>query len=90
MHYRGRLPVHAAAVRRPDRTRQFGLAPDVLACSALVGVVELVDIIRLDEAAYKALRGEHRHDQPYPGEPLYAWRLARPRRFPRPIPCSGR
>jgi len=90
VHYRGPLLIHAAAARRPQRVRQLGLDPEALAYGALVGVAELVEIFPLNAEAYEALREAHRSDRPYPGPPLFAWRLARPRRFAQPIPWAGR
>lgn len=90
VHYRGPLLIHAAAVRRPERVHQLGLDPDALAYGALLGVVTLVDVTPLDEAAYEALRDQHLRDAPYPGPPLFAWHFRHPRPFARPIPWPGR
>ncbi len=88
--YRGPLAVHASARRRDDRCRQLGFDPESLAYGALLGVVELVDVVPIDEAAYEALRDRHLSEGPYPGAPCYAWHFADPRQFPRPVPCRGR
>lgn len=88
--YRGPLAVHAAAERRDGRVRELGFEPDTLAYGALVGTVELSDIIPLDEATYEAHRAEHLLDAPFPGEPCYGWRFAHPRRFDPPLPYPGR
>lgn len=88
--YRGRLAVHASSRHRDDRCRALGFDPGPLDYGALIGTVELVDIVPLDEAAYEALRREHLLDGPFPGPPCYGWRLANPRRFQAPVPCRGR
>lgn len=88
--YRGPLAVHAGAERRDVRVRELGFDPAALAYGAIVGVVDLVEIVPLDGAAYEALRGEHLLDAPFPGAPCYGWRFANPRRFEPPIPCPGR
>jgi hypothetical protein len=88
--YRGPLAIHASAKRRDGRCRALGFDPRMLDYGALVGTVELVDIVPLDEAAYAALRDEHLLDAPFPNASCYAWRLTDPRRFEAPIPCRGR
>ncbi len=87
--YRGPLVVHASSERRDGRCRALGFDPDTLAYGALVGAVDLVEIVPLDEAAYAALRDEHLLDASFPGAPCYAWRFAAPRRFETPIPWRG-
>lgn len=88
--YRGPLAIHASSTRRPGRIRELGFDPDALVYGAVIGIVELVDIVPLDEAAYEATRPEHLSDAPFPGEPCYAWRFAHPRRLPQPVPYRGR
>jgi len=96
--YRGVLAVHASSVRRDARCRALGYDPDALAYGALIGTVQVVDIVPLDKAAYEALRGEHLLDEPFPsassghrpGPPCYGWRLADPQRFDTPLPYRGR
>lgn len=88
--YRGSLAVHASKERRDERCRALGFDPAALAYGAVVGTVELIDIVPLDEAAFEALRAEHLLDTPYPGAPCYGWRLANPRRLEPPMPYAGR
>lgn len=88
--YRGLLAVHASSERRDGRCRALGFDPAALAYGALVGTVEVTEIIALDEAAFAALRAEHLVDTPYPGAPCYGWRLANPQRLSPPIPYPGR
>jgi hypothetical protein len=88
--YRGPLVVHASSERRNGRCRALGFDPAALAYGALIGMVELTDIVPLDEAAYEALRDEHLSEAPFPGAPCYAWRFANPRRFDSPVSCRGR
>ncbi len=90
VQHRGALVVHASSKRRDGRCRALGFDPRTLAYGALVGTVELTEIVSLDEAAYEALREEHLLEAPFPGPSCYAWRLANPRRFDAPIPCRGR
>lgn len=88
--YRGKLAVHASSKRRDTRCRALGFDPDTLAYGAIIGTVEVTEVIPLDEEAYEALRGEHLLADPFPGPPCYGWRLADPRRFESPIPYRGR
>ncbi len=90
VQHRGQLVVHASSKRRDGRCRLLGFDPDALDYGALIGTVELTEIVPLDEAIYESLRGEHLLDTPFPGSPCYAWRLANPRRFDAPIPYRGR
>ncbi len=90
VQYRGPLVVHASSKRRDARCRLLGFDPDALDYGALIGTVELTEIVPLDEATYESLRGEHLLDTPFPGSPCYAWRLANHRRFDAPIPYRGR
>jgi hypothetical protein len=87
--YRGPLAVHASSKRRDARCRALGYDPETLAYGALIGTVEVVDVVPLDEAAYEALRAEHLLDDRYPGPPCYGWRLANAQRFDAPLPCRG-
>ena len=90
VQYRGPLVVHASSKRRDARCRLLGFDPDALDYGALIGTVELTEIVPLDEATYEPLRGEHLLDTPFPGSPCYAWHLANSRRFDAPIPHRGR
>lgn len=87
--YRGPLAIHASTKRRPERIRELGFVPEAMPFGALVGVVDLVDIVPLDAAAYQAAQPEHLSDAPFPGAPCYGWKFANARRLV-PIPYSGR
>ena len=90
VRYRGPLLIHASAVRRPARVRQLGWDPDTLVYGALLGVVNLVNVVPIDAERYEALRPYHLREAPYPGSPLFAWYLQHPQPFARPIPWPGR
>jgi len=90
VQYRGPLVIHASSKRRDGRCRVLGFDPDALDYGALIGTVEVTEIVPLDEATYEALREEHLLDDPFPSGPCYGWRLANPRRFDAPIPYRGR
>lgn len=88
--YRGPLAIHAGATRRTARIRALGFDPEALAYGAVLGVMDLVEIIALDAEQYAALRGERLSDEPFAGLPCYGWRLAHPRRLPDPLPWPGK
>lgn len=88
--YRGPLAIHASQTVERDACLTHGLDPDQVTAGAVVGVVDLVEIIELDAASYEARRGEHLADEPWGGGPLYGWRLANPRPLAEPLPLRGR
>jgi len=90
VNYRGLLAVHASRKRRDERCRALGFEPEGLVYGALIGTVEVTDIVPLDEETYEALRTRHLLADPFPGAPCYGWQLANPRRFEVPIPYRGR
>ncbi|HBY97817.1 MAG TPA: hypothetical protein DEP84_28400, partial [Chloroflexi bacterium] len=89
VNYRGPLAIHAGGVRRPERIQALGFDPDRLAYGAILGVVELTEIVPLDEETYEAARAEHLSEAPFPGVPCFGWRFADPRPLPRPAPVRG-
>jgi len=88
-HYRGCLAIHASQTVREEACLAYGLDPARVVRGALVGTVELVDILTLDEAAWEALRDQHLSLRDFPG-PMFGWRLQNPQRLPQPIPMRGR
>lgn len=88
-HYRGRIVIHAGQQCKEEHCRAYGLDPQKLVRGALVGTVEIVDIIAFDEESYNAHAAEHLRLGGWPGD-LVGWRLANPLRFETPIPMSGR
>ena len=88
-HYRGRLAIHASQTLERDNCLQHDLEPTGLQTGGVVGTVDLVDVVPLDEAAYQAHHDEHLAGRRYrPG--LYGWVLARPERLPQMVPARGR
>lgn len=88
-HYRGRLAIHASQTVREEACVAYGLDPARVIRGALAGMVELVDISALDEAAWEDLRDQHLSLRDFPG-PTFGWRLEDPQRLPQPIPMRGR
>ena len=87
--YRGRLAIHASKSVERDDCLHYGLDPAELERGGLVGTVELVDVVLLDEATYDEHRDEHLAGRRY-REGLYGWILARPERLPQMVPARGR
>ena len=88
-HYRGPLAIHASQTVETESARRHGFDPAGLDAGAIVGMVELVDVIPLDEAAYEEHREAHLAGRHY-REGLFGWLLAHPERLPQPIPARGR
>ena len=91
--YRGPIAIHASLKVDEAACRAHGLQPNQLTTGALVGVVELVEIVALDEDAFHAHAGDHLAEgffsSPTEEQPIYGWRLANPRELPQPIPYKG-
>jgi len=85
---RGRLAVHASQTVKEADCRAYGLDSAALARGALVGTVEIVEMVPLDADRWEALRDQHLGLGAFPGD-LVGWRLANPQRLPEPIPMPG-
>lgn len=106
VRHRGPLAVHASQTVERAACLAHGLDPDRVTAGAVIGVVDLVEIIALGAASYEARRAEHLADEPFTaivgpghaagGQPrraaptLYGWRLANPRPLSEPVPVRGR
>lgn len=88
-HYRGRLAIHASQTAEAEKCWENELNPDNLDAGGIVGTVELVDVIPLDEAAYQEHIAAHLAGRRW-REGLYGWILAHPERLPEFIPARGR
>ncbi len=88
--YRGTLLLHAAQRMKMEACQTYALNPDTLARGALVGQVELVAVLELDETQYEALREEHLCPTQWTGEKLYAWQFRHPTRLPHEIAMHGK
>lgn len=87
--HRGALALHAAQKMKTENCETYALDPETLTRGALVGRVDLVDVVELDEAQYEALRDEHLSLKEWPGG-LYGWRFSHPTRLEEPITMSGK
>mgnify|MGYP001267639774 CR=1 FL=1 len=87
--YRGLLLIHAGGNIEEEACTIYDLDPQRLVRGALVGTVEVVDMIEFDAERFAALRDEHLYQKDWPGD-LYGWKLVNPQRLPAPIPMRGR
>lgn len=87
--YRGRIAVHAPQTIEAAACQAYGLNPASLDAGGIVGTVELVDVIPLDEAAYQQRLDAHLSGRHW-REGLYGWVLADPQRLPAFLPTPGR
>lgn len=88
-HHRGSIMIHAGGKVERDICAEHGLDPDALVRGALIGTVEIVDMVTFDHETFAAARDQHLYPNDWPGD-LLGWRLATPRRFETPIPMRGR
>jgi len=88
-HYRGRLAIYASLEVEKEACQAHGVDIAHLTTGALVGIVDLVDVIPLEEAAYNARLAEHLGGRSFrPG--LYGWVLTNPRPLDPPQVVKGR
>ncbi len=87
--YRGRIAIHASKQVDQKICDHYGLDRATLPTGALVGTVEVVEMVALDETAWERLREQHLKPGPFPGD-LLGWRLAEPQRLATPVPARGR
>lgn len=88
-HHRGALAIHASQTIEAEMCWEHDLNPDNLDVGGVVGTVELLDVIPLDEAAYQEHRAAHLAGRRW-REGLYGWVLAHPKRLPSFVPAPGR
>ncbi len=87
--HRGLLGIRATKTVLEEVCRNFNLNADNLAMGAILGTVEVVEVIQLDEDNWRVLRDQHLVEAPAPGRWRYGWRLTNPHRLVKPIPYRG-
>lgn len=87
--HRGLLGIRATKTVLEDVCRNFNLKTDELETGAILGTVEVVEVIQLDEDNWRVLRDQHLVEAPAPGRWRYGWRLTNPHRLVKPIPYRG-
>ncbi len=88
-HYRGPVLIHAGGIVEQDGCDAYGIDPADLTRGAIVGTVEIVEMVAFDHDSFAALRDEHLDLGDWPGDVL-GWRLTKPQRLPEPVPMRGR
>jgi hypothetical protein len=87
-HHRGPLAIHASKIIEQQACLRYGLDPKKLKIGGIVGLVELIDVIRLTKTDYDDLQTEHLSSWPY--QPyMHGWVLRNPRRLPEMVPGRG-
>lgn len=86
--YRGPVVIHAGYFIEDTPCRQFDIDPTTVTRGALVGIVNLVEIIQFDAESWPALRDAHLSDEKLPGF-WKGWRLTHPRRLVDPLVLNG-
>lgn len=87
--YRGPLAVFASQTVEKDRCLEYGIDPDRVTTGAVVGLVELVGVVELDDASYAARASEHLSGRKFHA-PMFGWELTNPRPLAKPKPAKGR
>ena len=87
--YRGPLALHAAKKLDREACDRLGLSAEGLTTGAVVGVVELVDVVELDKPAYEAWKDRHLASRRF-RTPQYGWVFEAPRRTVKPFPVAGK
>jgi len=88
-HYRGPLAIYASLEVEKEACLVHGFDPQTLSTGVVIGIVDLVDILPLDEAAYARRQSEHLTGRNFrPG--LFGWVLKNPRPLEPPVVVKGR
>ena len=88
-HYRGPLAIYASLEVEKEACRVHGLDPQILSTGVVIGIVDLLDILLLDEAAYAERQLEHLAGRSFrPG--MFGWVLQNPRPVEPPVAVKGR
>ncbi len=85
--YRGELLIHAAAAW--DKAHVGGGRGSSWPVSAMLGVVDLVDVHESAECHVRHAREQGYGCSPWGFDGHWHWVLANPRPFARPVPCTG-
>jgi hypothetical protein len=88
--YRGPLAIHASQTVDREACQAHGLNPEQVSTGAIIGVVDLVSIVELDDAAFASRQSEHLASGRFKTNPLYGWQMANPRLLSHPCPVRGR
>jgi hypothetical protein len=87
--HRGLLAIRATKTVVEAFCRQVDLDPATLVTGAILGTVELVEVIEMTPDRFHSLRAEHLSGGIAPGRRKWGWRLTNSRRLAKPIVCSA-
>ena len=90
VNYHGPLAIHASQTVDREACQAHSINADTVTTGAIIGVVDLVSIVELDNGAFESRRTEHLAPERFNTTPLYGWQLANPRQLPQPCPVRGR
>src|SRR5690606_20130422 len=79
-HYRGAILIHAGGNLEQDGCEAYGIDPAEITRGAIVGTVDIVDMVTFDTDSFAAMRDQHLDLGDWPGDVL-GWRLANPQRL---------
>jgi hypothetical protein len=87
--HRGSLAVYAPKTIDQEACERYQIDPQTLQTGGVLGIVQVVDILPLDQESYAANQEAHLGGRSF-RDPLYGWQLQDPQRLPAPIPATGR
>ncbi len=91
VNYHGSLAIHASQTIDKDACKLHGIDPDSVTSGAIIGTVDLVRILDLDEKNFKSFSEAHLANSEVEFKnPLYGWLLENPTPLTTPIPFPGR
>lgn len=88
-NYRGTLAIYASLEVEKDACKLHGVDVKTLTTGALIGIIDLVDVMPLTKKAYDAHQEKHLAGRHY-REGLYGWVLKNPRPLDPPQIARGR
>ena len=87
--HRGPLAIYASQTVEKERCQEHGIDPDRVTTGAVIGLVDLVGVVELDNTSYAARANEHLGGRQF-HSPMFGWELANPRPLVEPQPAKGR
>jgi hypothetical protein len=87
--HRGLLAIRATKTVLESHCLKFGLDTANLTTGAILGTVELIELIEMTPENFHNLSNQHLSEMTMPGKWKWGWRLANPKHLKRPITCSA-
>jgi len=89
VNYRGLLAIHASQSVEKDACERFNVDPNSLTVGAVIGTVELTDVVAMSESHYHHKLDEHLSHRSYK-DGLYGWLFENPKEIDEPFMFKGR